>query len=206
MYKTKEDLLRVIALGKNQNVIEVFAESYLQGLEYDKWVQGTKDEHEGLYPTKIANPDYVVDSEEPELIDNPDFISYDEWMKETVVTTAYEEAVVDTDGNVVTPEVVEVTELVREYTPVVVDGVAYALEITLPSVVTMRQARLALLQSGLLATVETAITTGTDEAMKIEWEYATEIKRDWNSLVALTTALGMTSAELDDLFQLASTL
>ena len=206
MYKTKEDLLRVISLGKNQNVIEVFAESYLQGLEYDKWVQGTKDEHEGLYPTKIANPDYVVDSEEPELIDNPDFISYDEWMKETVVTTAYEEAVVDTDGNVVTPEVVEVTELVREYTPVVVDGVAYALEITLPSVVTMRQARLALLQSGLLATVETAITTGTDEAMKIEWEYATEIKRDWNSLVALTTALGMTSAELDDLFQLASTL
>ena len=206
MYKTKEDLLRVISLGKNQNVIEVFAESYLQGLEYDKWVQGTKDEHEGLYPTKIANPDYVVDGEEPELIDNPDFISYDEWRKETVVTTAYEEAVVDTDGNVVTPEVVEVTELVREYEPVVVDGVAYALEITLPSVVTMRQARLALLQSGLLATVETAITTGTDEAMKIEWEYATEIKRDWNSLVALTTALGMTSAELDDLFQLASTL
>ena len=206
MYKTKADLERVISLGKSQNVIEVFAESYLQGLEYDKWVQGTKDEHEGLYPTKIANPDYVVDDEEPELIDNPDFISYDEWMKETVVTTAYEEAVVDTDGNVVTPEVLEVTELVREYTPVVVDGVAYALEITLPSVVTMRQARLALLQSGLLATVETAITTGTDEAMKIEWEYATEIKRDWNSLVALTTALGMTSAELDDLFQLASTL
>ena len=206
MYKTKADLERVISLGKNQNVIEVFAESYLQGLEYDKWVQGTKDEHEGLYPTKIANPDYVVDDEEPELIDNPDFISYDEWMKETVVTTAYEEAVVDTDGNVVTPEVLEVTELVREYTPVVVDGVAYALEITLPSVVTMRQARLALLQSDLLATVETAITTGTDEAMKIEWEYATEIKRDWNSLVALTTALGMTSAELDDLFQLASTL
>ena len=206
MYKSKADLERVIALGKSQNVIEVFAESYLQGLEYDKWVQGTKDEHEGLYPTKIANPDYVVDDEEPELIDNPDFISYDDWMKETVVTTAYEEAVVDTDGNVVTPEVLEVTELVREYTPVVVDGVAYALEITLPSVVTMRQARLALLQSGLLATVETAITTGTDEAMKIEWEYATEIKRDWNSLVALTTALGMTSAELDDLFQLASTL
>ena len=72
--------------------------------------------------------------------------------------------------------------------------------------VTMRQARLALLQSGLLATIETAITTGTDEAMKIEWEYATEVKRDWGSLVALTTALGMTSQELDNLFQLASTL
>ena len=75
-----------------------------------------------------------------------------------------------------------------------------------PKVVTMRQARLALLQSGLLATIETAITSGTDEAMKIEWEYATEVKRDWGSLVALTTALGMTSQELDNLFQLASTL
>ena len=72
--------------------------------------------------------------------------------------------------------------------------------------VTMRQARLALLQSGLLATIETAITTGTDEAMKVEWEYATEVKRDWASLMALTTSLGMTSLELDDLFQLASTL
>ena len=72
--------------------------------------------------------------------------------------------------------------------------------------VTMRQARLALLQSGLLATIETAITTGTDEAMKIEWEYATEVKRDWSSLVTLAETLGMTSQELDDLFQLASTL
>ena len=72
--------------------------------------------------------------------------------------------------------------------------------------VTMRQARLALLQSGLLATIETAITTGTDEAMKIEWEYATEVKRDWSSLVTLAETLGMTSQELDNLFQLASTL
>ena len=75
-----------------------------------------------------------------------------------------------------------------------------------PKVVTMRQARLALLQSGLLQTVTDAIANGTDEAMKIEWEYATEVKRDWASLMALTTSLGMTSLELDDLFQLASTL
>ena len=36
-----------------------------------------------------------------------------------------------------------------------------------PKVVTMRQARLALLQSGLLQTVQDAIANGTDEAMKI---------------------------------------
>ena len=75
-----------------------------------------------------------------------------------------------------------------------------------PKVVTMRQARLALLQSGLLQTVTDAIANSTDEAMKIEWEYATEVKRDWGSLVALTTALGITDLQLDDLFQLASTL
>ena len=75
-----------------------------------------------------------------------------------------------------------------------------------PKVVTMRQARLALLQSGLLQTIQDAIANGTDEAMKIEWEYATEVKRDWDSLVTLTTALGITDLQLDDLFQLASTL
>jgi hypothetical protein len=84
--------------------------------------------------------------------------------------------------------------------------VAQAIEDAKPKVVTMRQARLALLQSGLLATIETAIATGTDEAMKIEWDYATEVKRDWHSLVALTAALGITDLQLDDLFQLASTL
>ena len=79
-------------------------------------------------------------------------------------------------------------------------------EVQIPQVVTMRQARLALLQEGLLATIESAIQNGTDEAMKIEWEYATEVRRDWNSLVTLTESLGMTSTELDSLFTLASIL
>ena len=75
-----------------------------------------------------------------------------------------------------------------------------------PKVVTMRQARLALLQSGLLQTVQDAIANSTDEAMKIEWEYATEVRRDWGSLITLVTQLGITDLQLDDLFQLASTL
>ena len=83
---------------------------------------------------------------------------------------------------------------------------AQVIEDAKPKVVTMRQARLALLQQGLLVTITDAITTGTDEAMKIEWEYATDVRRDWPSLISLTTALGMTSTELDTLFQLASTL
>ena len=75
-----------------------------------------------------------------------------------------------------------------------------------PEVITMRQARLALLQSGLLTTVSDAIINGTDETMKIEWEYATEVRRDWTSLIALATSLSLTSADLDGLFVLAESL
>jgi len=73
-----------------------------------------------------------------------------------------------------------------------------------PKVVTMRQARLALRELGLLNTIDIAITNGTDEDMKIEWEYATEVNRNWPSLVTMTELLGMSSSELDGLFLLAS--
>lgn len=76
--------------------------------------------------------------------------------------------------------------------------------VNVPQVVTMRQVRLALLEVGLLAVIETAIVSGTDEAMKIEWEYATEVQRDWDSLIALATTLNMSSVQLDNLFVLAS--
>lgn len=75
-----------------------------------------------------------------------------------------------------------------------------------PQQITMRQARLALAQSGLLATVNDAIANSTDEALQIEWEYATQIRREWQSLIIMTTALGMDSSSLDDLFILGATL
>ena len=75
-----------------------------------------------------------------------------------------------------------------------------------PTVITMRQARLALLGANLLTTVDDAIATGTDEALKIEWEYATECRRDWQSLIVMATALGVTELQLDEMFILGSTL
>ena len=88
----------------------------------------------------------------------------------------------------------------------VLEAIAIQNKVDVPTLVTMRQARLALLQSGLLTTVTEAITASTDEALKIEWEYATDVRRDWTSLIALTEELGMTSEQLDDLFILANTL
>ena len=75
-----------------------------------------------------------------------------------------------------------------------------------PTVVTIRQARLALLQSGLLDDIDAAIAASTDRALKIEWEFATEFRRDWPALISMQPALGLTDPQVDDLFVLAATL
>ena len=82
--------------------------------------------------------------------------------------------------------------------------------VIIPSVVSMRQARLALLKAGLLSGVTTAIDAITDEtsrqAAQIEWEYATSVDRNSAFTQQLVTALGLTNELVDDLFLLASTL
>jgi hypothetical protein len=81
--------------------------------------------------------------------------------------------------------------------------------IPIPTEVTMRQARLALFQQGLLANVQTAID-GLSEPQKtvtqISWDYAQTVKRDDDLVVQLSGALGLDSVALDNLFALASTL
>ncbi len=69
----------------------------------------------------------------------------------------------------------------------------------------MAQARLALLQSGLLAQVENAVAAA-GQAVQIEWEYRDAVYRDSALVEALAAQLGWTSAQLDDLFRLAATL
>lgn len=73
----------------------------------------------------------------------------------------------------------------------------------------MRQARLALLQVGKLAEVDAAIAAMSDPQKSqaaIEWEYATTVDRVSPFVDSLGSALGMTQADLDVLFNLASTL
>jgi hypothetical protein len=77
----------------------------------------------------------------------------------------------------------------------------------LPKVVTARQARLALLQEGLLSTVEMAIESLEEplkSQAKIEWEYATEINRYSPFVEMIGTACGLTSEQIDQLFVKAS--
>jgi hypothetical protein len=72
-----------------------------------------------------------------------------------------------------------------------------------PSLVTMRQARLALLAAGRLQDVNTALAEmpGNDgEAARIEWEYATTVERDSALVAGLAAALDLDADQLDQLF------
>lgn len=73
-------------------------------------------------------------------------------------------------------------------------------------VITMRQARLALLDAGLLATVDGYISGQLDDAIKIYWDYSTEVHRDNPLVNQILTALGKSSADIDNLFLLGETL
>jgi hypothetical protein len=78
-----------------------------------------------------------------------------------------------------------------------------------PVSVTMRQARLVLLQAGLLAAINTAITdmTGPEgDAARITWEFSSEVHRNNPLVTMLAAKLNLTDAQLDDLFTLAATL
>lgn len=78
-----------------------------------------------------------------------------------------------------------------------------------PQAVSMRQARLALLGAGMLATVNSTIsgmTGAAGEAARIEWEYSGEVQRHKQLVASLGPALGLTDAQLDQLFITAATL
>lgn len=78
-----------------------------------------------------------------------------------------------------------------------------------PQVVTMRQARLALLNAGHLTQVSSiiaAMTGAAGEAARIEWEFSGSVERHRPLALSLATSLGLTDAQLDDLFRQAAAL
>lgn len=70
-------------------------------------------------------------------------------------------------------------------------------------VVSMAQARVALLAAGLLASVEAVITAakGNDPAIGIAWDKATELRRDSPMVLQLAGVLHLSDAQLDTLFE-----
>lgn len=79
----------------------------------------------------------------------------------------------------------------------------------IPTRVTMRQARLAMLGAGLLPQVDAAVAAipgAAGEAARIEWEYAATVERGSALVVGLSAALSLTSEQLDALFAQAAAL
>lgn len=96
-----------------------------------------------------------------------------------------------------------------EFDQAVMDAHTAASKPLVPQVVSMRQARLALLGAGKLAAVNSAIAamTGMEgEAARIEWEFSSEVRRVQPLVLALGPTLGLTSAQLDALFVAAAAL
>lgn len=80
---------------------------------------------------------------------------------------------------------------------------------TIPASVSMRQARLALLQAGKLSSVDTAIAALDDpqkSEAQIEWQYAGTVERNSSLVATLGAALGFGAEDLDNLFITASAL
>jgi hypothetical protein len=100
-------------------------------------------------------------------------------------------------------------QITRELTQDEIDALPAPQPAAIPQVVTMRQARLALLGAGLLAQVEAAINalpSPQKEAARIEWEYSQEVHRDREFVSVLGAAMGLNDEQLDALFTTAAGL
>ena len=77
------------------------------------------------------------------------------------------------------------------------DGFNFSSPKNVPNFITMRQARLALLDAGLLDEVEAAITTPEN---RIWWDYSTTVERNHPLVDAVLIALGKSPEEIDQMF------
>lgn len=115
--------------------------------------------------------------------------------------------VVIVDGMADFPELVEISD---EYGigDLFADG-AFAKpveSVPVPSSVTRRQMKLALLQQDLLAAVEDAVAASEDMALKINWQDALDFQRDNPFVIQMAALLGKNDDDLDQIFVLAASL
>jgi hypothetical protein len=82
----------------------------------------------------------------------------------------------------------------------------YEVPDVVPQSISMRQCRLILLREGLLDRVQAFVEQAGNEAYKIEWEYATEVRRNASLVTVISSELELTSDQVNSLFVLGATL
>lgn len=75
----------------------------------------------------------------------------------------------------------------------------------IPQVVSRYQARMAMLDAGILGDVEVAVQDSNSPSIVIAWQDASVWERTSPTIADIASALGMTDAELDALFIQAAT-
>jgi hypothetical protein len=75
-----------------------------------------------------------------------------------------------------------------------------------PEIVSRFQARAALYIAGRLADAEAAVAASNDPLTQLAWAEAVEWKRSSPALNALAGAIGMTQADVDELFRTAASI
>ncbi len=65
------------------------------------------------------------------------------------------------------------------------------------------QAKIAMMQAGVLADVETAVAAA-DPAVQMAWADAIEFRRFSPTILAMSAQIGLTDTQLDDLFRAAA--
>ena len=83
--------------------------------------------------------------------------------------------------------------------------------VVIPAVVTMAQTRKAMILSGVsIAAVNAAIAAIPDaterQLAQTDWEYSTTVRRQSPLVASLAPVLGLTEAEINEMFVLAATL
>jgi hypothetical protein len=75
-----------------------------------------------------------------------------------------------------------------------------------PEIVSRFQARAALMIAGKLADAEAAVAASNDPLTQLAWAEAVEWKRSSPALNGLAEAIGMTQADVDELFRTAASI
>lgn len=108
------------------------------------------------------------------------------------------------------------TQTYEEVTPILIDNIwtqqwlvrdltSEEIKARVPKAVTPRQARLALFQFNLLSDVENWVNTHYDPVVKIEFEHATEFRRDWPLIIDYCLEKEISEEQMDSLFIYAAT-
>lgn len=108
--------------------------------------------------------------------------------------TDHVRAKIDVNGNVtyISMTAEEISDLEARSNPV-------------PVAVSPYQARVALLQAGHLAAVESIMANPeTPAAARLAWEYATVVERQSPFIATLAPLLGLSESQVDDLFRAAA--